>query len=465
MQMWIKYGAVAAVLVLVLQIPVPDGLKPEAWTTFAAYLALVGGIILRPQLEPVATLVLIAATGFVLPLGTLLSGFSNETVWLVFTAFLINQAFAETGLGKRVAYILIGRIGHSSLGLAYGSAIADLVLSPATPSNTARTGGLVYPIFRNVCEALGSSPGSTSRILGAYMTVLMYHISLTTASMFITAGAPNILVVNFAKSIVNVEITWMMWMWAALVPGLLGLLLIPLIIRLVCPPELKVIPNARELSEKGLTECGPLSLKEKLLILFFFLAIFGWATGHITKLSTAHVALLFLAACLVTNLLNWKAVSSNNSAWSTLIWYAGIIGIANALAKTGFFTWVAEVMKANMNLSGYSSFTVIACLTVAAFALRYFFVSGGAFVVSVIPILLILGHAAGAATMPMCFAIALASQTSAITTHYGGACGPVLFGTGYVDQRTWWLCGAAGSLMHIIIYLTVGLAYWKILGY
>ncbi|SQB20890.1 Sodium:sulfate symporter [Citrobacter koseri] len=62
------------------------------------------------------------------------------------------------GLGKRIAYILIGKIGNTTLGLGYVTVFLDLVLSPATPSNTARAGGIVLPIINSVAVALGSEP-------------------------------------------------------------------------------------------------------------------------------------------------------------------------------------------------------------------------------------------------------------------------------------------------------------------
>ena len=49
-------------------------------------------------------------------------------------------------------------------------------------------------------------------------------------------------------------------------------------------------------------------------------------------------------------------------------------------------------------------------------------------------------------------------------THYGGAVGPVLFGTGYVPQKTWWEIGAVLVAFNFVLYMTVGLGYWKLIG-
>ena len=462
--MW-RYGIVGGLFACILLTPVPAGLTPAAWKLFATYIALISGIILRPQPEPVVMLVIIAIGSFFVPLGTLLSGFANSTAWLLFTAFLISQAFIETGLGRRLAYYIIGKVGHSALGLSYGIAASDLLLSTATPSNVARTGGVVYPIFRSVSETLGSTSEASPLRIGAFLTLAAYQISLLTSSMFITACSPNILIVNFAKNLFNVEITWMSWMWAALAPGLAALFLAPLLIYVLYPPELKKIPDAKEMSQKGLDQCGPMRREEKILIGLFALAILGWATGDYTKIDTTVVALLFLAGCFFFRLFSWDAVVSNKSAWGTFVWYGGMIGISAALAQAGFFKWTAKVIESNVNLAGYNSYLVLGILLFVNIGLRYVFASMGAYVVSIMPVLLILGQVAGAPLMPMLFIIAFSSSTGGVLTHYGSALGPVLFGTGYVDQKPWWKCGAACGILLIVIYMTIGLAYWKLLGY
>lgn len=153
-------GAICILVpVVILLIPVPQGLTPLAWQLFAIYMGAVLGIILRPVPEPVVLIAAIAITSLGLrQTATALHAFSDPIVWLVFTAFIIGQCFVETGLGKRIALMLIRRFGRTSLRLGYIAMVTDLIVAPATPSNTARTGGLVYPIFSSVAVALGSKP-------------------------------------------------------------------------------------------------------------------------------------------------------------------------------------------------------------------------------------------------------------------------------------------------------------------
>ena len=275
-KLW-KLGVCMAVL-LVLLLPSPAGLSVVAWRLFAVYLAAIVGLILRPFDEAVILIAVIAISGLAFRnLGALLSGYASTTAWLVFSAFMISAAFISTGLGRRVAYFLIGKLGKTTLGLGYVAVLTDLVISPATPSNTARTGGMVYPdLPERGCGAgfLSGSHLPTYRRLPHPGLVLhkLYH-----GYTFLTAMAPNALVLSFGESILKIHVDWLLWAKASLVPGLACLLAIPWVVYKLYPPELQHGLITAGIAGKGLATLGPMSAKEKILAVLFVLAVTGWA--------------------------------------------------------------------------------------------------------------------------------------------------------------------------------------------
>ena len=141
-------------------IPPPEGVGIQAWHLLAIFSATIVGIVIKPlPMGAVAMLGIIATalTG-TLTITEALSGFGNRVIWLLVTAFFISRGFIKTGLGARIAYHIIRFLGKSSLGLAYGLAASDLVLSPAIPSNTARAGGVIFPLVRSIALAYSSEP-------------------------------------------------------------------------------------------------------------------------------------------------------------------------------------------------------------------------------------------------------------------------------------------------------------------
>lgn len=112
-------------LILILAIPciigfmpAPAGLSELAWVLFGIYLAAIVGLVIKPFPEPVVLLIAVAASMVVVgnlsggefKTTAVLSGYSSGTTWLVFSAFTLSAAFVTTGLGKRIAYLLIGKL-------------------------------------------------------------------------------------------------------------------------------------------------------------------------------------------------------------------------------------------------------------------------------------------------------------------------------------------------------------------
>ncbi len=120
------------------------------------------------------SLVLVGVT-HTLELKRLLLGFGDETVWLVIAAFVLAGAVERTGFGRRIALLLVEKLGRSMLGLGYAVAGAELVLAPVVPSNTARGGGILAPTVRSLATALGSTPDRDPDRAGSYLATVGAH--------------------------------------------------------------------------------------------------------------------------------------------------------------------------------------------------------------------------------------------------------------------------------------------------
>jgi len=176
---------VIAVGLIIWFMPIPAGVKKEAWHLLAIFVATIFGLILTPL--PMGAVVIIGVmmtslTG-TLKIAQSLSGFANSTVWLIVAAFLVARGFIKTGLGRRIAYLFIRAFGRRTLGLAYSIVASELVLSPATPSNTARAGGVIFPIVRSLANTFGSEPGETARKIGAFLMKMEFQATVITSAM------------------------------------------------------------------------------------------------------------------------------------------------------------------------------------------------------------------------------------------------------------------------------------------
>lgn len=459
----LKIGIIFLVPTLLRFVPPPEGLSMVAWNLFAIYLGAILGLILRPFSEPIILLSALGISAVTLKnISGLLGGYASGTTWLVLAAILISVAFIETGLGKRLAFLLIRKIGKTPLEIGYAATVLDFILAAGIPSNTARDGGIIYPIMKSISSSLGSEPGETAKKIGAYLTYLTYVLSSTSSYVLITGIAPNMLIVNFAASIMDVHIDWMIWFKAA-IPGIIMLFLSPWIVSKLLPPEIKKIDN-KKISSEGLAELGPMKKTEKILVIFFLIAVIGWLTGSYTKIDATAVAIFTIAGCLVFRVISWDSVAGAKGAWSTFVWYGGIIGLASLLGKEGFFKWLGTAVSAQFDLTLIDPVLGLVIILLMSCLVRYIFASGSAYVASMVPVFFTLGIAANLPLMPLALSIGFSLSYASMLTHYGHAGAPIMFGAGYIDQKTWWKKGTVMTILNFLLNIGVCLPYWKIIG-
>jgi DASS family divalent anion:Na+ symporter len=452
------------VAAVVWAVPAPAGVEPRAMHLLALLVATIVGIILKPLPMGAVALVGIAATAATgtLSVSQALSGFGNATIWLIVLAFFISRGFVKTGLGARVAYHFMARLGRRTLGLAYGLVATDLVLAPAIPSNTARAGGVVFPILRSVAEAYGSRPGDgTARRVGAFLTVAAFQGTVITSAMFLTAMAANPLAAELAAA-QGIRITWVGWALAALVPGACSLVFVPWILYGLFPPEVKETPEAVAIARERLAELGPVKRPEWVMTACFVLLLGLWILADPLGVHTTTTALLGLVLLLVTKVLSWEDVLAERGAWDTLVWFSALVMMASYLTELGFIPWFSEAAGGLFRGAGWV--TGFLSLGLVYFYSHYLFASNTAHVSAMYAPFL--GVALALGTPPMLAALVLAffSNLFSSMTHYGTGPAPVLFGAGYVEVTEWWKLGLVVSVVNLAVWLGLGGVWWRVLG-
>ncbi|GAB2646463.1 DASS family sodium-coupled anion symporter [Vibrio panuliri] len=444
--------------------PVPDGLEPQAWQMMVVFVTTVLSLILAPlPLGAMALLGLTAATLLdVLPIKTALTGFAHPTIWMIAAAFFISRGFITTGFGRRVGYWFIAKLGHNSLGLAYGLVLTDLLFAPATPSTTARCGGIIAPLFRSVASAYDSDPekGTQNRI-GAFLVQCIFQCNAITCAMFLTSMAGNPLAANFAQEL-GVEITWAGWATAAIVPGLLCLFLIPLVMYTFFPPELKKTPEMRDIAKQKLVEMGGMTRDEIMVGITFIGMVTLWVLGPTLGIHSTVTALLGLVFLLFTRTITWDAVLSEKEAWHTITWFAVLVMMAAQLNKLGFISWFSSGI--GESLSGMGWVTTVVILLLVYYYSHYLMASAMAHISAMYSAFLAIAIAAGAPPMLAAIVLGIFSNLYMSTTHYSSGPAPILFGAGYHSLQSWWKIGFVFSLIVIPIFILVGGAWWKLLG-
>jgi L-tartrate/succinate antiporter len=462
---WWRSAVPLALGLLVALVPTPTGLSASAWHYFALFVAVIVALITDPLpgaavgligITTASVLRLVAPT----PAESIrwgLGGFADSTVWLMFVAFVFALGYQKTGLGRRIALVLVRRLGRRTLGLGYAIALTDLVLAPFVPSNTARSGGIVFPIVESIPMLYGSAPGETARRIGAYVMWTALAATCVTSSMFVTALAPNLLAVAFMRDIAGLEVTWMGWLEGILPVGLGLFAVLPLLVYWIYPPGVKRSDEVPRWAEAELARMGTTSRQEVTMALLALLALVLWIfAGRWTSATT--VALVSLCLMLVTRVVRWEDVLGYGRAWSYLVWFATLVTLADGLGRVGFLRWFATTTAAG--LSGFSMTAKVVLIITVFYVAHYMFASLTAHATALFPVFL--GAVVAIPGLPVTVVALGLSYTlglMGIMTPYATGSAPLYYGSGYIGHREFWTLGLIFGAIYLGALLAVGLPY------
>jgi L-tartrate/succinate antiporter len=458
----------AAPLICVLGvwlIPPPSGLPVAAWRYLGIFVGAIAGLITEPVPGPVVGLLAVTLAAALRLVGATpadsvqwaLSGFSHGTVWLIFVAFMLGLGYEKTGLGRRLALLLVQRLGRRTLGLGYAVALADLALAPFIPSNTARSGGTIFPIIKSIPGLYGTSPEHDPRRVGAYVMWTAFAVTGVTSSMFLTANAANLFAVALLEQTAQVRVSWTGWAMGFLPVGILLFLTLPPLVYLVYPPGLKASDEVPVWAARELAGMGRLTPKELTMAAVATLALGLWVFAG-SWLNPTTTALIALCLMLLTGVLDWSDVLADQDAWRVLVWFATLVTLAEGLNQVGFLHWFAT--RTSTALSVIPIIGIVFLFVTTFFIAHYLFASLTAHATALLTVFL-----ATAATIPgmpmrplalaLCYAVGLMG----VLTPYATGPAPIYFGSGYVSRRDFWRLGSIFGAIFLAGLLSVGVPY------
>ncbi|MGR5063911.1 DASS family sodium-coupled anion symporter [Photobacterium sp. DNB22_13_2] len=455
---------------LLWQFSPPSGLDVVAYQTAIVFIATIAAIV--ANVLPTGSIAIISLAIYTLlrpggettakeTIETALSNFNHSLIWLIIIAFMIARAFAKTGLGRRIALLLLSKFGHSSLRVAYCLGIADFLIAPATPSNTARA-AIVSPIANSLAKTINES----DKKLGKYLISSSSAMNDASAVGFQTGFAGNLALVGIASTVAGITLSFADWAFYLLLPALALLAVMPFVLYRVISPETKQTPEAPIFAKKELKQMGGMSFSEWKLVGVFIALIVMWVGGKTLGLHSTSAAFIGLAALLLMGVLSWNDIKSEKGAWDTLIWFAVLMGMAGQLKALGFTAWVGDWVSdlLSTGMSGASATMFLTAMMAFYLFTAYFFASATAKVVALAPVIIGALMTLGVSPLVAVLAVAGITNLGCNLSTYSHARNPLLMGYGFHTDSEWMKVGMVIAITGFIVFMTVGLIWWNLLG-
>jgi len=321
------------------------------------------------------------------------------------------------------------------------------------PSNTARSGGSVYPVAINIPHIFDSWPDKEPRKLGAYITWVAIATTCVTSSMFLTALAPNLLAVDLIAKNTGHAITWGEWA-SVMLPLMIPLfLLTPWLTYVIYPPTQKTSPEAPAWAGEELKKLGPVTFKEYLMASLATVALILWIFGNEFGVDSTTVSISIVSIMVLANVITWDDLLSNKAAFNVLIWFSTLVAMAAGLQKVGILKWIGD--NTQTMLSGMTPTALILSLIVLFFLLHYFFASVTAHVTALVPVFMTIAASLLPPEQIIPFTVILAGSLGVmgIITPYGTGPSPIWYGAGYITQAKWWILGAIFGALYLAVII------------
>ncbi|KAB2912362.1 MAG: DASS family sodium-coupled anion symporter [Hyphomicrobiaceae bacterium] len=478
---WGLLLAVAA-LVAIMLLPTPAGL-PVAGHRMLALLVFAVIVWMTEALDYAVSAVVIAALmafllgtapnvanpkvliGTSAGLGMAFGGFANTALALVAAALFLAAAMTATGLDRRIALVILSRVGTEARHVVAGSMLVGIVLAFLVPSTTARVSCLV-PIMLGIIAAFGVSKKS------AFAGMLMITTTQTASIWNVgikTAAAQNMVAIGFMEKTLQKTVTWLEWLIAAAPFGVLMSIALYFVMTRMMPPEIKDVPGGREAIRKSLAELGPMKASEKKLLAISLTLLGFWATeGVLHKFDTssttvAAVALMFLPGI---GIMTWKEAQPR-IPWGTVVLFGVGISLGTALLQTKGAIWLADLIVAQFGLKQASAMAILMIMSVFLIVIHLGFASATALASAMIPIIIAVlqgvstpGINVVGMTMLLQFVVSFG-----FILVVNAPQNMVAYGTETFEARDFVRTGLVLTAIAFALVAILGATYWRWLGY
>lgn len=368
--------------------PFAPELSPVGHKVLMALIFTIGMWVFKPWGIPFSVggclfLLLTMAYGIAPP--KVFSGFTSPALWTLIPALFFGYVLIKTGLGKRLAFMVLQVFKPSYPMLILAFVVIGLVLSALTPSITVRC-VIIVPTAVSVIEACKlelKSSGSALLLLSAWV------MAVIPGTGWLTGSLHGPIIMGMFESIPDLKgvITFGSWSQVMFWPAeILSMLLIVCGYFALKPNQ--PITLAKEYFKEEYKKLGSFSKDEIASIIILTACFVMFVTGRIHKIPDPATCLGGLFLLALAGVL--KAVDISPGISWDLVMFIGIASSFGAVfADTGVTKWLVGVLVPLIKPLTASPWLFCYSLVLIFFALRFFdvavFIPTMAVLVPIIP--------------------------------------------------------------------------------
>jgi anion transporter len=334
---------VVTAAVAIFFMPPPAGLTTTTMHAGALVVLAIGLWAFHLLPEHITGLIFMALAVLfaVAPPEVVFSGFTSGTMWLVFGGLFIAEAVRETGLGERLARLLLDRYTSSYTAALIGVSVVATLLTFLMPATIGRV-LLLVPIISALAARMGFEPGSRG-----YNGLLLCAIATTyhSGTGVLPANAPNLVLAGAADTLYHYQVTYAEYFLVQFpVMGLLKLGVSIGVLLLMFPAQPKAAPTA--------APQAPMTATERRLSVILLVAILFWATDFLHHIKPGWIALVAAIVCMMPRVGVIPMSAFNDKVrYGPFFYVASILGLGGVMTDAGITKAIGDMLTGALDIT------------------------------------------------------------------------------------------------------------------
>ncbi|MFC1853132.1 SLC13 family permease [candidate division CSSED10-310 bacterium] len=397
----------------------------------------------------------------------------SDATWFIMGSLMFSVAFVKTGVDKRLALMMFGKLKNPDI--KWITLVIIAVISPLTMFMSDHAlAAMFLPIGILLYSTVSMATGQEDSELAKMIMITICMACNLGGSLAPSGAARNIIMMSYAEDMFGVSIGYAQWCLYC-IPYLFFVIPITwLVINWQFKPKNTNLRRSMDLVAEEINKTGvKWTSQQKISIMIFGVMLFCWITEknliyNLTgiRFGIGVIAVMGALAYILFGIVNWRDYQQKVD-WGVVWLYAGAIIFGRILVQTGGAYWIARSMLslvAPLGLNAGIGMLITGC---GITGLLTQLMADGPACAAVGPVTLAMAGIMhpGSSMIPfMAMATSIASSL-AYCLVIGTPPNAIVYASGYLESKDYLRVGLILWFTNLTVLIVLATIYWPWLGW
>ena len=299
------------------------------------------------------------------------NGFTSSTVWTLLPALYFGFVLQKTGLGKRLAYMVLKSFNPSWVTMALSWFIIGVILSAFTPSITVRI-AIVVPIAMGIVEACKLEPRSKG---SAFVTALAWAMCIFPGTGWLTGSLSGPFMQGVLPIDMKVFATNAEWIRILCLPWMIITILFMVLAYIFAKPNQPIgIPV--ETFREEYKSLGPISKNETIVLVTLIICLIMFFTESKHGIPTAATALMAMFVFLISGIISPPELNTGIN-WDVILFFGATVGLSSLFRFAHITNWFGPIVEPTIKSLAPTPLLFMIVFTIGMLIIRFIDVPWG----------------------------------------------------------------------------------------